>query len=47
MKLTPYRAELGQPIPLKDTEASKILQRVAALSPGNVSIGTDGTVSAQ
>ncbi|WP_342428637.1 CapA family protein [Paenibacillus sp. FSL L8-0158] len=47
MKLTPYRAELGQPIPLKDTEASKILQRVAALSPGNVSIGMDGTVSAQ
>ncbi|MGQ3478910.1 CapA family protein [Paenibacillus sp. TY11] len=47
MKLTPYRAELGQPIPLKDAEASKILQRVAALSPGNVSIGTDGKVSAQ
>ncbi|QYK61400.1 CapA family protein [Paenibacillus sp. S25] len=47
MKLTPYRAELGQPIPLKDTEASKILQRVATQSPGNVSIGTDGTVSAQ
>ncbi|WP_226000761.1 CapA family protein [Paenibacillus sp. BJ-4] len=46
MKLTPYRAELGQPIPLKDAEANKILQRVAALSPGNVSIGADGTVSA-
>ncbi|KAF6559358.1 CapA family protein [Paenibacillus sp. EKM202P] len=47
MKLTPYRAELGQPIPLKDVEASKILQKVAALSPSNVSIGVDGTVSAQ
>ncbi|EHS58551.1 CapA family protein [Paenibacillus sp. Aloe-11] len=44
MKLTPYRAELGQPIPLQDAEASKILQRVAALSPGNVTIGADGTV---
>ncbi|AJE50172.1 CapA family protein [Paenibacillus polymyxa] len=47
MKLTPYRTELGQPIPLKDVEASKILQKVAALSPSNVSIGVDGTVSAQ
>ncbi|WP_346835505.1 CapA family protein [Paenibacillus polymyxa] len=47
MKLTPYRAELGQPIPLKDVEASKILQKVAALSPSNVSIGVNGTVSAQ
>ncbi|KZE66571.1 poly-gamma-glutamate biosynthesis protein [Paenibacillus jamilae] len=47
MKLTPYRAELGQPIPLKDAEASKILQRVAALSPKNISVGVDGTVSAQ
>ncbi|AZH28897.1 CapA family protein [Paenibacillus sp. M-152] len=47
MKLTPYRAELGQPIPLKDVEASKILQKVTALSPSNVSIGVDGTVSAQ
>ncbi|WP_025676987.1 CapA family protein [Paenibacillus polymyxa] len=47
MKLTPYRAELGQPIPLKDVEASKILQKVATLSPSNVSIGVDGTVSAQ
>jgi poly-gamma-glutamate capsule biosynthesis protein CapA/YwtB (metallophosphatase superfamily) len=46
MKLTPYRAELGQPIPLKDAEASKILQSVAALSPGNVTIGVDGTVHA-
>ncbi|KAE8558732.1 CapA family protein [Paenibacillus polymyxa] len=47
MKLTPYRADLGQPIPLKDAEASKILQKVAALSPSNVSIGVDGTVSVQ
>ncbi|MGG4220520.1 CapA family protein [Paenibacillus jamilae] len=47
LKLSPYRAELGQPIPLKDVEASKILQKVAALSPSNVSIGVDGTVSAQ
>ncbi|MEC0180836.1 CapA family protein [Paenibacillus peoriae] len=46
MKLIPCRAELGQPIPLKGAEASQILQRVAALSPKNVSIGTDGTVSA-
>ncbi|UMR37410.1 CapA family protein [Paenibacillus polymyxa] len=47
MKLTPYRADLGQPIPLKDAETSKILQKVAALSPSNVSIGVDGTVSVQ
>ncbi|MEK5405947.1 CapA family protein [Paenibacillus sp. FSL W8-0439] len=47
MKLTPYRADLGQPIPLKDAEASKILQKVAALSPSNVSIGVDGMVSVQ
>lgn len=47
MKLTPYRAELGQPVPLKDAEASKILQGVAAMSPGNVSVGADGTVTAR
>lgn len=47
MKLTPYRAELGQAIPLKGAEASKILQKVAALPPGNVSIGGDGAVSAR
>ncbi|MGW8956380.1 CapA family protein [Paenibacillus sp. NPDC055715] len=47
MKLTPYRAELGQPVPLKDAEASKILQGVAAMSPGNVSVGADGIVTAR
>lgn len=46
MKLIPCRAELGQPIPLQGAEASNILQRVAALSPKNVSIGVNGTVSA-
>jgi poly-gamma-glutamate synthesis protein (capsule biosynthesis protein) len=47
MKLIPYRAELGQPIPLKDAEAHNILQRVAAMSPGNISVGADGTVTAR
>ncbi|MFK4344039.1 MULTISPECIES: CapA family protein [unclassified Paenibacillus] len=47
MKLTPYRAELGQPVPMKDAEAGKILQGVAAMSPANVSVGADGSVTAR
>ncbi|WP_246281242.1 CapA family protein [Saccharibacillus qingshengii] len=46
LKLVPYWAELGQPVPMKKADAQKLLRRIDELSPG-VRIGEDGQVRAQ
>ncbi|MDO3408972.1 CapA family protein [Saccharibacillus sp. CPCC 101409] len=45
LTLSPYWAELGQPVPMEAADAQKLLKRIESLSPG-VKIGSDGRVSA-
>lgn len=43
MKLVPYWAELGRPVPMQKADAQKLLKRIDNLSPG-VRIDADGQV---
>lgn len=45
MKLVPYWAELGRPVPMQKADAQKLLKRIDNLSPG-VRIDADGQVRA-
>ncbi|OWA33003.1 hypothetical protein B9G55_24065 [Saccharibacillus sp. O16] len=46
MKLVPYWAELGQPVPMKPVDAKKLLKRIEGLSPG-VKIDAEGRIQAK
>lgn len=43
LKLTPYRTELGQPVPMNDEERTKLWSELEAISPG-VGISESGEV---
>ncbi|MFU1795739.1 CapA family protein [Paenibacillus azoreducens] len=45
MKLTPYHAELGQPVPMNAQEGSQLMQELQKLSIGGVKISGDGVVT--
>lgn len=45
LKLVPYRAEVGRPVPMEQDDAQKLLKRVESLSPG-VRINADGRIIA-
>ncbi|QWU18044.1 poly-gamma-glutamate synthesis protein (capsule biosynthesis protein) [Paenibacillus sophorae] len=45
MKLTPFEAELGQPVPMSAADGQKLLQRVESLSSGKVEIDEEGRVT--
>ncbi|WP_370872484.1 CapA family protein [Paenibacillus zeirhizosphaerae] len=46
MKLIPFRAALGQPIPLYGEKSAKILKKVEGMSSSNISIDNKGRASA-
>ena len=46
LKLTPYRTEIGQVIPLEGKEAEALLKEVQERSVGGVKIALDGEVTA-
>jgi poly-gamma-glutamate capsule biosynthesis protein CapA/YwtB (metallophosphatase superfamily) len=45
LKLIPMTAELAQPVPMNDIDGQRLLKKVETLSPGRVSIGSDGKVT--
>ncbi|AKG34276.1 CapA family protein [Paenibacillus durus] len=45
MKLTPFEAELGQPVPMSAADGQKLLRRVESLSSGKVEIDEAGRVT--
>ncbi|MCJ8010350.1 CapA family protein [Paenibacillus sp. KQZ6P-2] len=45
MKLTPYHAELGQPVPMNAQEGSQLMKELQGLSIGGVKISSDGVVT--
>ncbi len=44
MKLIPYHAEIGQPVPMSDKEGQQLFKEIQDLSIGGVTISKDGTV---
>lgn len=44
MKLIPYHAELGQPVPMSEQDGQRLFQEMQELSIGGVTIHKDGTV---
>ncbi|MFP4979124.1 CapA family protein [Paenibacillus sp. CN-4] len=45
LKVLPYHAELGQPVPMNAEDGAKLLKKVEGLSGGRVTIGPDGKVT--
>ncbi|MDR0270604.1 CapA family protein [Paenibacillus sp.] len=45
MKLVPYHAELGQPVPMNAQEGSQLMQELQKISIGGVKISGDGVVT--
>jgi len=44
IKLIPFHAEIGQPVPMSDEEGQQLFKEMQALSIGGVTINKDGTV---
>ncbi|OAB39873.1 hypothetical protein PMSD_02070 [Paenibacillus macquariensis subsp. defensor] len=44
IKLIPFHAEIGQPVPMSDKEGQQLFKEMQALSIGGVTINKDGTV---
>ncbi|WP_438349745.1 CapA family protein [Paenibacillus sp. FA6] len=44
IKLIPFHTEVGQPVPMSDTEGQQLFQDIEKLSIGGVKINKDGTV---
>nr|WP_306304739.1 CapA family protein [Paenibacillus pini] len=47
LKMIPYKAELGQPVPMQQQEGQQLLREMQGLSIGGVRIAPDGTISAK
>jgi len=44
IKLIPFHAEIGQPVPMSDEEGQQLFKEIQTLSIGGVTINKDGTV---